>query len=334
MLSQIDKIELRAKIDNILIMHSSFESAIERVQTCFDGALIGTDPTCLAIIGESRTGKSRVLEHFENKYKQERFKEGLYTPILRMQVHSKPTVKGLSEELLHNIGDPLFDKGTEYSKTRRLKQLMSESGTKMIILDEFQHFIDQGGKKIQHHVADWLKILVDQTKVGLVVAGLPRCLNVINSNDQLARRFMAPQYLKRFDWTVQDEQNEFRRLLYSLQELLDPFDLPDLDGEEMSFRMYIASGGLIGYLVKILREATAIAVYSNELSISLDVLNKAQQRAIFNTNKNVVKPFSKGFSIIPTENNVREAMQLGVCCEPIGKSTAKKVHLGAILSAS
>lgn len=312
-MTEQEKIELRTKIDNVLIMHSDFEAAVERIQACYDSALTSSDPTCLAVVGESRTGKSRALEHFQNEYLQYRNGEGLTTPILRVEVPSKPTVKGMLEELLHNIGDPNFDKGTETSKTIRLRKLMSESGTKMLILDEFQHFIDQASHNIQHHVADWLKILVEKTKVGLVVAGLPSCINVILSNDQLTRRFMAPQVFKRFDWMVAEEQNEFRDILFTLQDELNPFDFPALDSEDMSFRMYMASGGLIGYVIKILREATSIAVYSGVYSIDLDMLHKAQQRAILNVSKNAPSPFSRKFILCPSKEQVEEAMKLGVC---------------------
>ena len=56
-----------------------------------------------------------------------------------------------------------------------------------------------------HHVADWLKILVDETRCALVVAGLPSCQTVIDSNEQLAGRFHAPILMPRFSW--QDRNN-------------------------------------------------------------------------------------------------------------------------------
>jgi len=321
---------LRTRIDNVLIMHSAFELAIDEIQMSFDGALLGSDPTCIAIIGESRTGKTRVLEHFESRYPQCRSEEGLCVPILHIKVHSKPTVKGLAEEMLHQIGDPLFDKGTENSKTIRLKKLIRGAGTKLIILDEFQHFIDQANRKVQHHVADWLKILVDDTCVGLVVAGLPSSINVIQSNEQLARRFMAPIELRRFDWGVSEEQVEFRQLLFSLQESLAPFDLPELDSEEMSFRMYLASGGLIGFVIKILRAATTLAIHTNTMSIDLGMLHKAQQRAILDKGVCCPAPFVNKLTVSPTTDVINATMMLGfqVDSEP-SNSTGKQKAVGS-----
>src|SRR5689334_17882103 len=97
---------LYSLVDCILIPHTSFQRAVARIEQCFtamDGAM---EPVCLAIIGESRTGKSRVLEHFELSHPPTRLAAGLSIPFLRVRVPSKPTVKGLAELLLHALGDP------------------------------------------------------------------------------------------------------------------------------------------------------------------------------------------------------------------------------------
>jgi hypothetical protein len=46
----------------------------------------------------------------------------------------------------------------------------------MVMIDEFQHLYDRddrGKRQIMLHVADWLKVLIDETRSTLVVAGLP-----------------------------------------------------------------------------------------------------------------------------------------------------------------
>ncbi len=48
-----------------------------------------------------------------------------------------------------------------------------------MVVDEFQHFVDKGSQKIQHHVADWLKVLLDESEVAVVVAGLETSMAVL-----------------------------------------------------------------------------------------------------------------------------------------------------------
>lgn len=308
-MNESQKEELRFRIDKILIHHSAFESALKRIQRCYDGAIHGSDPTCLAILGESRTGKTRSLECFESKHLRFRVEDGLKVPILKIKVQSKPTVKGLVTELLHGLDDPLYNqRATENEKTHQLKCQLRNAETKLIFLDEFQHFIDQGTNKIQHHVTDWLKMVVDDTRVGLVVAGLPSAMSVISKNDQLVRRFQAPAILKRFDWRIQHDQNEFRSILFNIQKNLKEFSMPEMDSEDMALRMYVASGGLIGYVIKILREATSMAIQSENMIISLSSLSEAHNLTIMDKIDGLERPFSESFNFTPTEASIKEIL--------------------------
>jgi len=320
---------LRFKIDGILVQHSSFQSATTRIQRCYDGALSGSDPTCLAIIGESRTGKTRVLENFESMYPRIRVEDGYKVPVLRIKVHSKPTVKGLVEELLHALGDPMYGKrATENEKTRQLKTQLTNAETKLIFLDEFQHFIDQGTQKVQHQVTDWLKMVVDDLRIGLVVAGLPSSVAVISKNDQLVRRFMDPCILSRFNWLDIPEQNEFRSLLHSIQDNLTPFKMPDLESENMALRMYVASGGLIGYVVKILREATALAIERKNMAIRLETLHEAHAMSIMDKVEGLEKPFVKSFRFTPTKESIKTVLHLGNDIQKL----SNKLSMSSVLS--
>ena len=110
-------------------------------------------------------------------------------PILRATVPSGPTVKSLAGKLLEALNAPDPERGTENEKSRRLRVLMKNSGTRMVMIDEFQHFYDRGKRQIMHNVADWLKVLIDDTRTTLVVAGLGSCRNVIDRNEHLPGDF-------------------------------------------------------------------------------------------------------------------------------------------------
>lgn len=262
-------------VDRTLIPHTQFERAIARIDQCLRVMQRCADPVGLAIVGESRTGKSRTLEHFESRHPPFRSDDGRKVPFLRVKVPSKPTVKGLAERLLYHLGDPAFDKGTEIAKTIRLAILLERADTTLLALDEFQHFYDKTTREVQHEVADWLKVLVDDAKLGLIVTGLPTCMSVIEQNVQLAGRFMAPIHLPRFDWTSEDDRQEFIGVLVGMGEGLSVFQWPQLQEIEVAFRFYCATGGLIGYLAKLLRQATWNALDADNRSIGLPELSNA-----------------------------------------------------------
>lgn len=316
--------------------HKAFEEASRRLEQCFAYSANASEPICIALVGESRTGKSRALEECSNLHPTIRDAEGLTTPILRVKTPSKPTVKGLAELMLRAMNDPRFDRGTENAKTTRLQTLMQNCGTRMVIIDEFQHFVDKGSHKVMHHVADWLKILVDDSRVALVVAGLPTCQAVLEQNEQLAGRFLSPVLMPRFDWSYQEQREEFEAILGAFHESLGRyFDLPMLDGPDMAFRCYCGTGGLMGYLSKFLRQVVWNALDARKKSISLADLCQAHDEAVWVKAGllGIPNPFTKDFSVQPTDDLIAHITRMGTAVPPPPVNRGKKARRNAELTA-
>jgi len=309
---------IRNIVDTILVPHTAFEEATRRIEQCFTYADGASEPICIALVGETRTGKSRALEEFDVRHPNVRTADGLHVPIVRVKTPSQPTVKGLAELMLHAMGDPKFSVGTENVKTIRLKTLMRNARVLIVMIDEFQHFYDKGSHKIMHHVADWLKILVDDAKVALVVAGLPSCQAVLTQNEQLAGRFLSPIFMPRFDWQDEAQREEFIAILAAFHESLSQhFDLPALHGPEMAFRVYCGTGGLMGYLTKFLRQAVWNALDAGSSTIGLSDLLRAHDQSVWAKDglDSLPSPFSRAFSTQPTEDLLARILRIGTPVE-------------------
>ena len=334
--------QLRNLVDQILVPHTAFTLAAAKIDQCFLAADGANEPICIAVIGESRTGKSRVQEYVQSLHSIVRLEDGLVVPVFRVVTPSLPTIKNLVETMLEALGDPKFDKGTEAAKTRRLIKLLKKVRTRMVVLDEFQHFYDKGSHKVWYAVANWLKSLIDQTKVALLVAGLPSCRAVIEQNEQLRGRFMAPVNMPRFDWQDAASRAEFIAILSAFHEVLSQhFDLPVLDTEEMAFRMYCATGGLIGYLTKVLRHTVWNAVDAGTRSITLEDLAEGHKAAIWDaeSTSSIPRPFERSFSVTPTVELLALIRQIGEASpEPERprrvRRKASEPKLGQVLSAA
>ena len=311
-------IELMNLVESTLVPHTAFSHADRSLEQCFRYAIGSAEPICVSVIGESRTGKSRLLEACTAKHPRHRNKEGLTVPILKVSTPSKPTVKSLAEDMLYAIGDPLYAIGTENAKTARLKVLLRETGTRMLMIDEFQHFVDKGSRKVIYHVADWLKILVDETRVALVVAGLETSLAVLEQNEQLAGRFLAPIHLPRFDWRCEEHRSEFLGILGSFTESLSGhFDIPDLANTDLSFRIYCGTGGLIGYLTKFLRQLVWNCLDAGQRVITLAEMASAHHQAIGKTEKHIDRgnPFESSTVPRPTTEVLSQVSLIGTQSE-------------------
>ncbi len=235
-------------VDRIVIPHESFANAERQLDQLFLYSLQKSDAEGIAVVGESGTGKTTLLKRFKSKHKPTRKEDGIGMPLLCASVPSMPTVRNLAAAMLETFDAQDCDRGTEYERTRRLRVLLKNTGTRMVMIEEFQHFYDRGTHKIMHHVADWLKVLIDEACLTLVVSGLPSCRIVINQNEQLARRFLAPIQLPRFDWRNIQQREQFIGILAAFhKEFSKVYKVPVFHSQQVAFRFYCASGGLLGY---------------------------------------------------------------------------------------
>ena len=168
--------------------------------------------------------------------------------------------------------------------------------------DEFQHFYDKGSRKVMHHVADWLKNVADEAKTALVVSGIETCRAVLDQNEQLAGRFLAPAVMPRLIWTNDDHREEFVAILDSFDVAMSAhFDTPRLATEEMAFRFYSGTGGLIGYLAKTLRQTVWDAIDRNSRVITFEDIGRAHKSAVWSHEAfGSYQPFSRRARVAPT----------------------------------
>lgn len=298
-------------IDNTLVPHTAFRKGMDALEECFKYAL-SPEPTCIAIVGESRSGKSRLLEEFEGQHLKTRESTGLKMPVIKVMTPAKPTVKALVDLLLYAICEST-GAGTLNEKEVKLRKLISNVGGRVIIVDEFQHFYESQTKKSAFEVSEWLKGLVDHTKLSLVVAGLPSTAQVINQNEQLRGRFHSAIRMPRYHWSDEGLRREFRGILRAFKDALKKgFDVPDFETEEMAFRFYVATGGLMGYLCLILRQVERDAKATGKKIIEIADFARAYEKAVWQDGKGkVLNPFDPAHDPEPTSYWIDRAERVG-----------------------
>lgn len=291
--------ELRQYIEDMLVSHTTF-SQIKMVLTQrYHAAATLRDSVGLFITGESRTGKSRLLEEFAIEYPATRMPNGKIVPVVRAEVPAKPTVKGLSSEILAAFGDPSAEKGSVQDKTRRLINFIKECQTRILIIDEVQHFVDKTNKdSILHHLTDWLKELLNKTNIVIVIAGLPDAEALFARNEQLRGRFNRTMQLPRFNWHDENSRAEFIGLIDGFAELLsDKFKIPELGSDDVAYRFYLATGGLTGYVFNIMRQAAWNVIDEGRMEILIEDIDLAYQLVVNEMDQLKTSPFSRSFDL-------------------------------------
>jgi hypothetical protein len=111
-----------------------------------------------------------------------------------------------------------------------------------------------------------------------------------------------------------DDREELIAILAAFDsQLRAHFDIPRLDTEDMAYRFYCATGGLIGYLAKILREAEWAANADGRKFIKLEHLADACHEALWQLEdlQAMKNPFSHNFSVTPTADVLAMAQAVG-----------------------
>jgi len=173
------------------------------------------------------------------------------------------TIKALATTLLAALGDPRATSGTVGSLTYRLTHFIQDCGVELLILDELQHFRDRDNRKVLENASNWLKTLIKETGVACVLVGLQgEAEEVVQLNAQLARLFGAPHVLAPFAWDERRSEtiHEFLAFLTLLEGALPLAERPELATPGMAARLHAASGGIMAYLMELIRRATYLAL--------------------------------------------------------------------------
>lgn len=264
--------ERLALVERILLRFPRLERLREKILYCHEHSKIAAEPECLLVTGPTGAGKTTLCRLYEREHPRRRSDEGAIVPVLSASIPVPATAKSLASRLLLALGDPFAEKGSTVNQTLRLARLMKACGVELIVLDEFQHFIDRDSNHVLQTVANWLKDLMNETSTPVVLVGMPYSEAILRANDQLERRFGAREVLAPFGWSTTDERIEFRTLLATLDRALPFATLSHLDDVETAARIHAASGGRMGLVMKLIRRAVAIAILRGFECVEPDTL--------------------------------------------------------------
>lgn len=247
-------------VEDVFIKYPGFNDITDKIAECHSRSKVSAEPKCFFITGEAGCGKTTIALYYENLYPRQTTEEGAVIPILSSTLFAPATVKGLATGLLDSLGDPMADAGTITNQTLRLYHLIEKCGVQMIILDEFQHLIDRDSDTVLGVASDWLKNLLNRTRLPMVLIGLPYSIRILKTNPQLRRRFSVMKEIKAFGWETPEEQEAFFKFLKAVDDALPLKELSHINSLDTAFRLHCASRGLISNIMKVVRTAAIMAI--------------------------------------------------------------------------
>jgi hypothetical protein len=272
--------ELKDLVKKTIVPHTAFQNGLEVLEDVWDQHRPG-DVGGVAIYGESRSGKSSLCSMFSERYPVSRSADGVVAPVLAVRMPTSPTVKTLSGVILRALGDPLHNKGDQGTLEARARELAKACGVRMTFIEEFHQVFNPGRDNYMYNFGEFLKNYSEESGSILVPIGLPHGQYAIKRNEQLAGRMKAPIRLPRFDWSKEDSREEFIAILSAMHVSIGRyFKIAKIESDGIAFMFYCATGGMIGYMAKILDQAVRSAVTKKVFSITLEDLARAHARCM------------------------------------------------------
>jgi energy-coupling factor transporter ATP-binding protein EcfA2 len=288
---------MRRPLANFSIRHSiisypAFEGALARIERLHKRSISSGHSGGLLIIGLSGAGKSTVKNQYEGRFPRKDEGEITLIPVLKVDAPAGPTVKNLAEEILVALGDPMAHQGSAEQKTQRIYYFMKMCQVELLLIDEFQHFVENARRNEIARVTDWLKSLINHARIPVVLFGLPNCEQILKINPQLARRFSSRYSLRGFGFSSDDEIKEFRGVLKVVEDLL-PLPSISLSSNAMAKRFFYATFGLIDYVGKIVDGAVQLAAIEGAKKLEDRHYAEAFVEEVWRDVPEKLNPFSK-----------------------------------------
>lgn len=244
---------LKQMIEECEIQHPFFAEHFDALAKHVKNMVAGDIPSLEWLIGPSRIGKTAVMKALARAYPEVRVDGRRRIPVLRLELPSAISPLQLSDSVLRALKAPVPRTGNAGSRFQQMGEQLERAGTRIILLGEASHLVEKGAKVLPTTAGDWLKDLMEQWRVGLLLSGVPRLRRLVASNSQLKGRAAAQRIYRPYDYGVQAERDAFAACVSVFVELFARAGYPiAVPFEVFVANCYLVSAGSIGMLAKFL----------------------------------------------------------------------------------
>jgi hypothetical protein len=282
------------RANTALIRYPRFKALHQDMRECQVLSRLANEPHCLSLEGVTGAGKSTLVRDYAALFPRIEEASGTRVPVFYVETPSPVTVKGMAATMLARLGDPAAHTGALWSMNFRLVRLMTACQVELVILDDFHHLIDKETNRILEQVSDWLKVLIKETNIPFLVVGIEgKVERILEANAQLSRLFAARQTLEPLHYAQTDDASlqEFARFVQYAEEALAIALPATLPRAELLLRLHVATRGVVGNLMNLLRYAAWLTRQQHQNTIALPTLAAAFDKRLSKHLKNQPNPF-------------------------------------------
>lgn len=280
-----------AQIESILLTYPLWNDLLQEIDYCRTHSTLSAEPLCMFIGGATGSGKTTLQRCYKEMVASTELNS---VPVLMVRAPARGTEKKLVTAMLRSIGDPGAQFGSVDAQTTRLRKLMDDFKVEIVLIDEFQQFVDRDNFRVLQNQCDWVKDLIDNSRRAFVFSGMPWAVDILqkSENEQLRRRIPIRKRLEPFGWKTEEEKAAFRAVLKELDSRLPLPERSRLASLSMAFRFFCATNGRIGKVMSLVRRAAELAVLEKLASLDLKILARAYNDRLMTDYPTRANPFN------------------------------------------
>ncbi|MET4349538.1 TniB family NTP-binding protein [Bradyrhizobium sp. RT9a] len=226
----------------------------------------------LLLVGPTNNGKTMIVEKFRRTHLANAASEpadgAALIPVLKVQMPSGPDEGRFFGAILEALGMPFNPRDRIATKQDTAVRLMRATNVRLLVIDELHNLLS-GTAMQQRRLLNVLRWLGNELQIPLVGVGTTEALRAIRSDEQLVNRFEP------FPLPVWTDDDEYRRLLSTLEAVLPLRRPSNLSDPAMTARILSAAEGVLGEIIAIVVRAAVKAIETGAETISPRMIERA-----------------------------------------------------------
>lgn len=230
-----------ADFDNAIIEEDDFNDAYELIEYVHS-SFAYKQPSGAFILGEPGTGKTAVLESYLKDHPPIFSQERDNVPVVYINAASTPSIHDFAKILISALDPTGTMPKSIQDKQHRIQVLKQELGLELVIVDEFHDMLTTAKSPTNVAVVNFVKYLLSQLNVAVIVAGLPHSEDILREDLQIATRCCNTKHMIPFTALDEKEGSRFQMYVNGLLKVY-PYPFEAMPTDEFLYRLLLATAG-------------------------------------------------------------------------------------------